>query len=66
MNTKYTDYMLEQLQNLLAIDSPSGFTAKAAQYLLDEYTRLGYEPYQAVKGGVIVDLGGSDTSPLST
>lgn len=60
MNTKYTDYMLEQLQNLLAIDSPSGFTAKAAQYLLDEYTRLGYEPYQAVKGGVIVDLGGTD------
>ena len=61
MNTKYTDYMLEQLQNLLAIDSPSGFTAKAAEYLLDEYTRLGYKPYQAVKGGVIVDLGGTDT-----
>lgn len=61
MNTKYTDYMLEQLQNLLTIDSPSGFTAKAARYLLDEYTRLGYEPYQAVKGGIIVDLGGTDT-----
>lgn len=60
MNSNYTDYMLEQLKNLMAIDSPSGFTGKVAEYLMEEYRRLGYEPQQAVKGGVIVDLGGTD------
>ena len=37
----YMDYMMEQLQNLLAIDSPSGFTDKVTDYLLEEYKRLG-------------------------
>ena len=27
---KYLDYILEQMKNLLAIDSPSGYTQKAA------------------------------------
>ena len=35
------DYMLEQLKNLISIDSPSGYTEKAQQYLVDELTRLG-------------------------
>ena len=26
---KYLDYILEQMKNLLAIDSPSGYTQKA-------------------------------------
>lgn len=58
MNTDYTEYMLEQLKCLMDIDSPSGYTGKAAGYLMEEYRRLGYEPVQTVKGGVIVDLGG--------
>jgi len=55
---KYTSYMKEQLINLLNIDSPTGFTRQVSQYLMDEYTRLGYEPQLTVKGGVMVDLGG--------
>lgn len=60
MNTKYNDYMLEQLKNLLAIDSPSGFTHNVAAYLMGELKALGYEPTQTVKGGVVVNLGGTD------
>lgn len=41
---KYTDYIIGQMKQLLAIDSPTGFTAKVAAYLLKEYTRLGYQP----------------------
>ena len=55
---KYTDYIIEQMKQLLAIDSPTGFTAKVAEYLMEEYTRLGYQPFQTKKGGVAVDLGG--------
>ena len=33
---KYLDYILEQMKNLLAIDSPSGYTQKAANYLMAE------------------------------
>lgn len=55
------DYILEQLQEILAIDSPTGYTGKVTEYLCDEYRRLGYEPLLTVKGGVLVDLGGGLT-----
>lgn len=54
----YMDYILEQLQKLLAIDSPSGFTGRVTDYLLEEYRKLGYEPQKTRKGGVLVNLGG--------
>lgn len=63
MNTEnYTDYIVDQTVKILAIDSPSGFTKQAAEYVMEEYKRLGYEPVQTVKGGILVDLGGEDTS----
>ncbi len=58
MNTeKYLDYILSQLQNLLAIDSPSGCCREAAAYLCREYEALGYHPVQTTKGGVLVQVG---------
>ena len=40
MNTApYMDYILEQLQKILSIDSPSGFCRKAADYVMEEDTR---------------------------
>ena len=39
---KYMDYILEQLKNLLAIDSPTGYTGQVSEYLTTEYERLGY------------------------
>ena len=58
-----TSYCVEQLKALCAIDSPSGFTDRAADYLIDELTRLGYAPEKTRKGGVRVCLGGQG-SPL--
>lgn len=56
---KYLDYIVEQAKNLLAIDSPSGYTEEVKRYLLKEYRALGYDPIETVKGGVVVDLGGT-------
>lgn len=61
INTKkYVDYILDVTTKLLAIDSPTGYTKKAAQFVMDEYSKLGYEPKMTVKGGVLVDIGGKN------
>lgn len=56
-----TEYAIEQLQKLCAIDSPSGFTDRAAEYLLAELSALGYAPQKTCKGGVTVCLGGDES-----
>jgi len=61
---KYMDYILGQLEALLAIDSPTGYTGQVGGYLMAEYTRLGYTPRRARKGGVLVDLGGSGSAVM--
>ena len=58
---EYCDDIMDKLQELLAIDSPTGYTREAAAYMIREYEKLGYHPVQTVKGGVLVDLGGEDT-----
>ncbi|MBR4635637.1 MAG: M42 family metallopeptidase [Clostridia bacterium] len=55
------DYTIDQLKKLMAIDSPSGFTAKAADYICEELTRLGYAPEKTRKGCVLCCLGGEGT-----
>ena len=54
------EYVLGQLTNLLAIDSPSGYTKDVTDYLLKEFETLGFPAHRTVKGGVIADLGGED------
>ena len=56
----YADYAWEQAAALLAVDSPSGYTAKAAQWVREAFSALGFEAHITVKGGVLVDLGGKD------
>ena len=56
----YADYAWEQTAALLAIDSPSGFTAQAAQWVKNEFEKLGFSATLTAKGGVLADLGGSD------
>ena len=57
---KYVEYMVEETKKILAIDSPSGYTADVADYVMKEYQKLGYEPKLTTKGGVLVALGGKD------
>lgn len=57
---EYVDYMVKQSMDVLAIDSPTGFTANAAKHIMEEYEKLGYNPVMTTKGGVLVDLGGKN------
>lgn len=56
----YVDYIVEETKKILAIDSPTGFTGSAADYVMEEYEKLGYSPVKTEKGGVLVDLGGRE------
>lgn len=60
IDRSYADFGWEQAAALLAIDSPSGFADKAAQWVKTAFENLGYSASITVKGGVLVDLGGSD------
>ena len=62
INVSYADYAWEQAAALLAIDSPSGFTAKAAAWVKDTFEALGFAAALTTKGGVMVDLGGEDAN----
>ena len=57
---KYADYAWEQASSLLAIDSPSGFTAKAVAWLKKQFECLGFAATITTKGGLLVDLGGKN------
>ena len=61
MEQKYAQYTIEQAVALLAIDSPTGFTENAAQWVYDAFTALGFSASITTKGGVLVDLGGADS-----
>ena len=55
---KYADYAWDKTAALLAIDSPSGYTAAAAQWVKAEFENMGFAAHITTKGGVLVDLGG--------
>jgi putative aminopeptidase FrvX len=57
---KYADFAWEQTAALLAVDSPSGYTAKAAAWVKEAFEALGFAANITTKGGVIIDLGGKD------
>ena len=57
----YADFAWEQTSLLLAIDSPTGFTDKAAVWVKNAFESLGFAANITTKGGVLVDLGGEDT-----
>ena len=58
MEKLYADFAWEQAAALLAIDSPTGFTARAAAWVKNAFADLGFEATITTKGGVLVDLGG--------
>ena len=60
LKRRYTDLALAQAMALLAIDSPTGVTEKAACWVRDAFSALGYDARRTAKGGVLIDLGGKD------
>lgn len=58
IDQKYAEISWEKTAALLAIDSPTGYTDRAAQWLCAEFRALGFDAQITVKGGVLVDFGG--------
>ena len=56
----YVNFAVEKAVELLAIDSPTGYTRAAEDYVLKEFAALGFSAVRTVKGGILVDLGGKD------
>lgn len=53
------------LQQLIAIDSPSGFTNKAAEFIFDALTSYGLSPTYTRKGAVRCSLGENPTLSIA-
>lgn len=60
MDYSYARYAAEQAVELLAIDSPTGFTKNAAVWVQKAFAGLGYEAAITEKGGVLINLGGEN------
>ncbi|MBQ7321221.1 MAG: M42 family metallopeptidase [Clostridia bacterium] len=62
MNKEYAKYSAQKALELIAIDSPSGFTDRAAEWVCHAFSELGMTAAITTKGGVLIDLGGKDDS----
>ncbi len=58
----YADHAWEMTSQLLAVDSPSGFTDRATDWVRTAFEALGFATKITAKGGVLVDLGGKDVN----
>lgn len=56
----YANFAICKTEELLQIDSPTGFTHKAICFVKNNFEDLGFKVTDTVKGGIIVDLGGLD------
>ena len=53
-----TQNAVDQAMNLLAIASPTGYTANVTDWLLNQLTEMGFAPTRTRKGCVVCTLGG--------
>lgn len=60
IDRSYAEFAWQQASALLAVDSPTGFTEMGAAWVKNAFESLGYHPEITTKGGVLVDLGGTD------
>ena len=62
----YVQFILEETVKLLSIDSPTGYTDDAADFVCTELQSLGYQPVKTKKGGVLEAFGLSRDDADST
>ncbi len=60
MERTYADFSWDRVVELMAIDSPTGYTATAANWVRDTFAGMGFHAELTTKGGVLVDLGGKN------
>jgi putative aminopeptidase FrvX len=58
--TKYTDFIMEKTVETLNIDSPTGYTRNACEWVKKNFEELGFEASFTNKGGVLISLGGKN------
>lgn len=58
MDKSYAQFALEKAVEVLKIDSPTGFTLKASEWVKNQFEALGFSAQFTNKGGVVIDLGG--------
>lgn len=57
------NYIQQLLPTLMRIDSPSGYTKKAMNFIKEECEALGYTPFTNAKGNLYVHVKGSSNEP---
>ena len=60
LDRKYAEYAVEKTLELLNIDSPTGYTKDAAEYVRNAFAQPGFDARITGKGGVLIDLGGKN------
>ena len=58
------EYVYEFLKKIMAIDSPSGYTHFAIDFLQNEAENLGYQCSRNVKGNLIVEVAGKNNDQV--
>ncbi len=61
---KTIDYIVESIQKLVNIPSPSGFTSKIIEFVRAEAESFGYSCEMSRKGGLVISLDGSDKNTI--
>lgn len=56
MDRAYADIATKMAMELLSVDSPTGYTDKAARWCLDQLKALGFDAWLTKKGGVMARL----------
>lgn len=59
MKEQLREYMLQQLQALVGIDSTTGFCYAVEAYIKKQFEEMGYAVKTFNRGGLLIDLGGS-------
>ena len=59
-----TETIIKYIEKLCKTPSPTGYTKKAEAYLMEEFQKMGYDPYQTVKGNVIVPINPGEENGL--
>lgn len=59
---KHSEFAVAKTVELLNIDSPTGYTGQAVEFVSDVFSSLGFPVTTSNKGGVLIDLGGKDCS----
>lgn len=59
----HTEYLIDKLEALLAIPSPTGYTHLAMDWLKQEVQQLGFSVSDTVKGSFLVEIKGQTDGP---